>query len=346
MDKRNHTLTVFVGDTDTSLGDSAQSHDKSAYLISTENYQKLLQGSLTKDTTVYTALGDFSGNLELFYKILCSADKIVYCPPRQWSDNKKFSLSDPSNSTQGITELLLNLVPDTVNVSGMTCSIQDPNPVVDSRKTENAQVWSVGYSITHGIGIEPNQRYGQLVADQLDMQCSFLTRPGAAIDWAADQVLRADLRKNDVVLFALTNLERITYYHEHQLINVNIAMFEDIGVFDKFFNYESFVRTEDFFSHNTMYRHLYAIKQVINHCDLIGAKLFLIGESHGACNLLSYYRSQKNYIHMHYPIKFEKNILDVGDSYIDYGNDKSHPGPLQHQYYKQVILDRITNHER
>jgi len=262
------------------------------------------------------------------------ADRVVYCPPQQWSDNKLPDCIDPGASLQGLTEILISLLPESVKIDNYYPTMPDINALVDQRKSTESQLWVAGCSITHGIGVEEHERYGQLVSDDLKMPCSFLTRSGSSVDWAADQILRSDIRENDIVIWGITNPERLTYIHNHQLL---------IGVtnrcFESFPEYSKIIDPAELSSQNTIYKHFYAIQQVINYCKKIKAHLILVGLLTGNHSLQRVLKSYQNYVTINYHYTFQNSSINT--NFIDLGSDNDHPGPLQHQQYKQTILDKI-----
>ena len=332
MQKLNYTLTVFVGDINESLSVSAKSYDSSAWLLNHSNYKDFLGSTLTKNITVYTSLADLPKNLEIFYNILNSADKIVYCPPAQWSDNKTVDVADPGASIQGLTETFLLLLSNSVQVDNLNLGTVNPVVLVDSRKIEQSQLWIAGCSISHGIGVELQERYGQLLARELNMACSFLTQPGSAIDWAADQILRSDIRKNDLVVWGLTSPQRLTYIYNNELLSITPINYQ------KFSQIKNIVPSE-LYSQNTIYKHFYSIQQVINYCKKCQANLLLVGILPGCYSLLNFLQFQKNYVHIPYSLNFEGSIFS--SQLLDIGTDNEHPGPKQHIQYQKLILDKI-----
>lgn len=328
-------LTIFLGDIDYHLSTVAKGHDASAWLLNHNNYKTITETKLKNSTTVYTSLGDLPPNLEIVYDILSRADVIFYCPPKQWSDQKLVDIVDPGSSIQGLTEILLALLPSSVQINNFVATYKDPNPVVDTRKTKSKQMWVAGCSISHGIGVKTDEKYGSLIAKQLNLSCSFLTRPGTAMDWAADQILRSDIKKNDLVIWGLTNPERLTYIHDNQLLEgVTIMTYDDHP------EYKKIVSPENLYSQQNIYKHFYALHQVINFCNKAGAKLFLVGILNGLNCFLPFLKSQKNYIHVPYTLEFNKSQIKT--SFIDLGTDLEHPGPKQHIQYKQLILNKIN----
>jgi hypothetical protein len=327
-------LTIFFGDVDESLAKNAKFFDSSAYLVDHSNYKEFLISSRDQDTVIFTSLGDLPKDLEIAYHILMQADNVVYCPPEQWSDNKLLDCADPGNSLQGLTEILLSLLPDSVKIDNYYPAMLDVNALVDQRKSTESQLWIAGCSIAHGVGVEKHQRYGQLVSDSLGMPCSFLTRPGSAIDWAADQILRSDIRENDIVICGITNPERLTYIHDDHLLSGVTSQ-----SFKSFPEYSKIIDPAELSSQNTVYKHFYAIQQVINYCKKINAHLILVGLLTGNHSLQRALKSYQNYINIHYHYTFQNSSINT--NFIDLGSDNNHPGPIQHQQYKQTILDKI-----
>lgn len=230
------------------------------------------------------------------------------------------------------------MLPDNVQVVGLEhcSSASDPIPLVDQRQTDTKQIWVAGCSISHGVGVGPCQRYGHLLAKELNLPCSYLTRPGSAIDWAADQIMRSDIRSGDLVVWGITSWHRVTYVNQHRLLH-GIS----IQTYRKFPHYKQIVNPETLSSHQTYYQHLYAIKRTINFCKIAGANLFLVGVMPDNHALLKFLKSQHNYIHIPYKLTFQNNTLAA--KFLDTGINNSHPGVQQHQAYKQTILNHIKH---
>ena len=79
------------------------------------------------------------------------------------------------------------------------------------------------------------------------------------------------------------------------------------------------------------------IGYLIDRCQLIGCKLILANLM-ATCWVESFFRDHPGYINLINP----NNGDSCSDTpFIDLGNDKLHPGPLQHQYYADVIMKKI-----
>ena len=222
-------ITVFVGDSNSGLADLACEYDSTAFLLDVTNYEDFLTS--TKDATVYTSLSDLPKDQKILFDILLVADRVVYAPPQIWSDKKSVDtalVTDPASSLQGSTENILLQAAAFVDIKNINLIssrllLLDP---VDDRKTNDPQLWIAGCSISHGMGVDNNTRYGTLVAKELNMPVSFLTCPGSSIIWQAGQLMLADLKPGDTVVWALTMPNRFPYYHDNKLTHVYPAVYE------------------------------------------------------------------------------------------------------------------------
>jgi hypothetical protein len=329
-------LIIFFGDVQENLSVAAKNYNSSAWLLDYSNYTQIINNEFNSDTTVYTSLGDLPKDLNIVWSILLKADTIFYCPPETWSDGNTIDIINPGESVEGLTQILLCLLPDSIQINNLCCNIKDPNPLVDARKTESSQMWVAGCSISHGKGVSPDKRYGQLLSNELSMPCSFLTQSGSSIDWAADQILRSDIQQDDLVIFGVTDPQRFTYIHDNQLLTG-----VTVGTYTAHPEYKKIVDPTNLFSHQTFYTNFYAIQKVINYCKKVKAKLFLVGMLRGANGFSTFLKLQKNYIHIPYITNFKNSNLI--SSFIDIGTDGEHPGPEQHEQYKQLILKHIRN---
>lgn len=329
MNKQNFTLTVFVGDVDESLAQSAKMHHEDAFLIDYNNINDFIESTLCKDTTVYTALGDLPKDCRFFVDLCMSADQIFYSPPDYWSDGTTLSEFDPTRSVQGHTEHLLLLFSLHVPVYGLSIPLtHQPIELVDKRKTTQPQVWVAGCSISHGVGVNDNQRYGSILSDQMNVECSFLTRPGAAIDWASDQILRSDITSGDTVIFGITSCERLTYVHGGKLLKGITAITYDIHP-----SIGKIIPQHNLLTENTFFQHTAAIDRVINFCSKSNVTLILFGVlSHTSPNLFRFLNNKHNFFQ--FPYKFG---ADSDLCFEDLGSDALHPGPKQHESYAKFI---------
>ena len=209
-------------------------------------------------------------------------------------------------------------------------------PVIDREQTPQV-MWTAGCSYTYGTGIKTDERYGSLLSQKLNLPEVQLAKPGASIFFAADSILQADIKKDDIVVWGLTNFSRTDYFDD-QFEHVSLTSSEYLSVPKKFQN-----QTIDYFSSNTVVgMSMKYIHQVNNFCSKVGAKLYII-------NLLDTYspailtNKYKNYLDL--SSNSYNNKLKNFD-YVDLGTDGVHPGPKQHQVYAEKIYQFIkeNNH--
>jgi len=331
------TIKIFVGDVDESLSLQAKEHDNNAILIDHKNYQILFdKRKHNQNVTVYTSLGDIK-DPGLFYDLLCLADIIHYCPPLHWT-GEDIDFIDPTESVQGFTEHVLLSLKDQIEIISVEKLYFFPaaQPLSDFRKTKNPQLWVVGCSISHGIGVDINQRYGNIISREMDMPCSFLTRPGSSIDWAADQIVRSDIVADDIVVWGVTEPCRVTYVHEHKLLNgINAVTYK------KHPEYKKILPENTLLSQDNIYRQIYAIERAINFCKKSQAKLLMVGLLNNPI-LLRYLNSFPEYIRYPYKVTIRDNNVML-DNFCDLGDDHLHPGPEQHKLYANFIVQQLVS---
>lgn len=312
-------ITLFVGDCDESIAQTAKQFDSEAVLIDQSNYLEYLV--LTDGFTGYTSLADLPKDLSIFYSLMEKSDSIIYCPPVHWSDNKSLDLFDPSSSIQGLTEGLLfhiNKLKDNVigdELIKVDCSLY--LNLVDSRKRDNENLWVAGCAVTAGVGVDFNESYGYLLGARIDRPVSILAAPGSSISWSADQILRSDIKPNDIVVWGLTTEERLTFWSDEQkkFKHTNSPFNEIDGVSTDAIN--------QLILHKTNFTTaIQKVHSVVNFCNKINAKL-LIFNINPSASLSLHLQNIKEFFPYVYP----------SSTYIDVGSDQAHPGINQHQAY-------------
>ena len=206
-----------------------------------------------------------------------------------------------------------------------------------TRPCSSSVLWTVGCSYTFGDGVLPHQRWGQILSEKINLQEISLSKSGASIHWAADQIMRSDLRKGDVLVWGLTTIPRIEfadgwYLNTGTLFNaVNSKTNRDLY---KDFNYYT--------SRTHVLQCIHDILAVINFCRIANVELYVI-------NLI-----ETSWLPMVFA-KYE-NFLDltvkssIASTHIpipkDIGLDDLHPGPTQHEEYAELIFNFIQERRK
>jgi hypothetical protein len=331
------TINIYIGDNNKELAVAATASDPEAFLIDHSNYKEFLDRPAS-NATVYTSLGDLpkipTGQNKIskydnaVYSLLDLADNIFYCPPAVWSDNKSIDLFDIINSLQGLTEYILygfkQQKNNVHNLDLTAYSTQAYTRLVDSRKTNNQQLWIAGCSFSHGVGVNNDERYGQLLADLLRLPVSFLTRSGSSIPWAVDQIVRSDICSGDIIVLGLTSEYRFPYWKTNNSVWHVMAENPDDHNHLPFTNLSTNIIDRLITDNNCFYQSVIRLYQLVNFCNKLDAKLLIVGLLESA-SLALHLSDLQNFIsYKNFKLPF---------SFIDLGADNKHPGPLQHQLY-------------
>ena len=311
-------IIVYLGDTGEYLAELAKNSDPSAKLVTGKNFKSLVNG------TYYSSLGDI-GNLRNFGFFLQQADRIIYAPPANdhWTGGqrmKKFTL-DYLESFYYRCDII-NFVPPQKDQSAML-------DLSDVRKIKGKQLWIAGCSISHGFALTDKQkRYGDLIATDLRLPASFLTYPGSSICWAADQILRSDVRPDDILIWGLTSQHRLPFFLDGAVCHIHPRFL------DTFPAYAKYVTPNNLQENNTTYRHLTSIFQVINFCKknhviLVLAGLLPTGFDAQIGNLPNFCQLSNLW------------GRDTEELFLDLASDNKHPGPRTHRFYADEIQDHL-----
>jgi hypothetical protein len=306
-------ITVFVGDVHQYLADCARLHNSFAQLVTEKNYKNIASG------TWYCSLGDFK-DPKKFVTVLRQSNEIIYTPPVEWS------CTDTQVETEKyLLDLKILEFKIVKNIDHLIWpKLKTFLELADTRKTPGPQLWIAGCSISHGMGVDPDQRYGQLISNQLNLPVSFLTCPGSSVMWAGDQILRSNICSGDTLVWGITSLERFCYYAYDRVSHINISSYTQTPKFN------SVVPLNELSSQNQIYQAITKIYQVLNFCNKINVKCVLAG-------LLTDLE--------HYNIIDDRYVCLTQEykSYpMDMKNSDPHPGPDTHRRYADQILKKLN----
>jgi hypothetical protein len=218
-----------------------------------------------------------------------------------------------------------------VNFTDIVNRLELVNQLHKVKKTDYPTLWTVGCSITIGVGIEYKARWGTVLANLLQMPEVTLSAPGTSIQWACDQILRSDIRENDIIVWGLTSVPRIEITNNWKTISRTIGNYCELDLSKQYW------KLDYFDSETLMINSIHNILQVNNFCNKIGAKLYLanILDIHWIPFMLKEY---PNFIDLTLGLNIGKTMVE----FIDLGTDNSHPGPRQHQQYANKLFNFIT----
>ncbi len=311
-----NSFILFVGNIDNTLSDQAKKYSQSARLIEKKDLIHLDQISVG-----YISVGDH--DIKDFIHVLDQAFEIYYVPTNTWDDDQIRQQTEICLRHFSHQKIVHNL--NKIDLEKMLA-------LTEQRKNNDSQIWVSGCSFTTGYGIKKNQTYGHLIGEKLKLPVSFLAKNGSSIEWAADQILRSDIKQDDILIWGLTGVGRFTYYDQDKINHVNLTYYDLFPKTKQIFNQKLLI------SDHMLYSAITAIERVINYAHKINCKLSLIlfPLNAGTHQLfMQYYLSQFDFC--------VNNYFDSEETFIDYATDQAHPGPKQHQYYANLILKNLKN---
>jgi hypothetical protein len=312
-------ITIYVGDVTHYLAKIAIKSDPLSTLLTEHMINDIPPG------TYYTSLGDLGG-LVNFQKMFMQADYIIYAPPpteSKWSDARQ-GKSAMKKCTEDFLKVFKHHGKLVENFHGPRPVLEKKSTILelkDIRKTSNTQLWISGCSISHGVGVQPEQRYGQLLSSRLNLPVSFLTRSGSSVIWAADQILRSDFKENDILVWGLTSVPRLPVFLNNRLNH--LCPNDDL--------FKPYVKWEE----DILYRSLTSVYQVINFCQKIKIDLFLVNLIDN--EFLDYLIDDLEVLWLHHRLCSDT----LENLYEDLGSDGLHPGVKSHEFYATEIFKKI-----
>jgi len=316
------SLVIVVGDTNHELARKAKLIDPQAYLVTDDNVLDIHNG------TIYTSIGDLS-SISKFYNLLSQSSKIICAFPKIWSDQKNISNKYSMHWLTSMYVLLVSKYFDIPvhNFVDTNIKLQIPLP---RQSNTGSQLWVAGCSTTFGSGlVSPEQRYANILGNELQMPFTVLAETGSSINWACGQLLQSDIRSGDIVICGLTTASRDMYYYKNTVNHLNTSFYKKHPTFNKIVPLD-YLESDDLF-----YKTMQSINAVRNFCKKLGAKLLLVS-IHTDIDLQSCIVSSADFLIIH-----GSNGCDWENSFFDYGTDNLHPGPLTHQYYASKIKNKL-----
>jgi hypothetical protein len=336
-------MILYLGDESEKFAKSIIDQHADAILCTDDNIDDVINNKF-----LYTSICDV--NRVNFSRLCLAAEKVnLY---EDWSDidlkketNTIFGLwSNPSieKETTNFYNLFFNDIGNsTVDAITNACKL------VDQRKTDDKQIWAVGCSYTSSIGVEDHERWAIKLAEKMNKPVSILALHGSNITWAADQLLRSDIRSGDTVFWLLTGVCRIDYFSESDRsvrIYPTIKDWEQEQV-DYLGNYEYSMLMKLLTHKWNVYMSIKSISQVINYCKQLNVDLYFgqgIRNDPTTDNVLI--KILKQYPNFILPFSVE---LYYDNFMLDIGTDDCHPGPKTHikiaeDFYKYVLRNQKT----
>lgn len=228
---------------------------------------------------------------------------------------------DKNSTTWQETKIVLNYLHHSHNVlnfrSDLPLTFTD-HPAI-SNKHHSQTLWVFGCSHSHGVGlIDPNQRFGQVVAEKLGLRTNFVTKPGSSLQWSLRHLMNSNISTQDVVVWQLTTPHRLTLYN-HEPSEVILANSNNRCLIDVFNNQQIFFHQCSLINYGVKFLRAKGIKFVITS---------ILNQQTLFYKYLEEYSKYPEYCYI------PKHDLDLG-------TDQQHFGPLSHQAIAFQLIDHI-----
>jgi hypothetical protein len=297
--------------------------------LNANNLNKALMNDVKNN--YHTSIEDLT--LDNVQKTVQSANKIILIDLNLYTDNDQkedyfqygklirelFKVKDKVENFDWINELNYNFF----------------NSTLLQRLDDDPKLWTAGCSVTHGTGVAYQDRWGSILSDKLSMKEISLSLPGRSIGWCADQILRSDIRLNDIVVWGLTNVSRVEYANKWIWHAVPASRYHALPKNLQHYNLNYFD------SQTKLVCAIKNILQVKSYCEKIGAQLYLVNLLDSTW-LTPVFDKLPTYIDLCADWGYnDSNYM----SYLDLGSDRDHPGPKQHRYYAEQIFNLIKENK-
>ena len=196
-------------------------------------------------------------------KSLLSMDNLEIEEDEDEKENSSSSSSKSSNYRQKKAES---------NKSENSSKLSEDSTLVklkSKRKSDDqAQLWIAGCSVTAGVGVNPDQRFAVLIAENFGGQFVDLAKGGSSIEFATDQILRSNIRNGDWVIWGLTS--------EYRALIWDRKSDQDASFTSYTFDYKRTNKADDVVDETRLYKAVISYSQVENFCKKVGAHLIAV----------------------------------------------------------------------
>lgn len=233
--------------------------------------------------------------------------------------DKKFN---KSSDIYKETVVLLNYLSWSKNITNFTVDlpISFADPVVNKHPDEST-LWVFGCSHSHGVGLLPGEKkFGEIVAASTNLPLMLVSKPGSSLNWSTRNLVAADIKSTDLVIWQLTTPHRISQYDGVVAKEIMLARSTDRCLLEVFDDDQVF------------FNHINLLNFGVRYLRSIGVKFIIVSILPKLENLFYDYLVEYS--------KYSEYCYTPGCQ-LDLGTDQVHSGPLSHKALAQRLLDHI-----
>lgn len=228
---------------------------------------------------------------------------------------------DQSSDTYKETVVLLNSLSHSKSITNF--SIDAPilfaDPMVNQRPNESL-LWVFGCSHSHGVGLKPDEKkFGRIVSEVLDLPLMLVTKPGSSLNWSLRNLVAADIRSHDTVIWQVTSPHRLSKYNGKDTEEIVLARSNDRCLLDVFNDDQVF------------FNQINMLHFGVRYLRSLGCQFRIVSFVPQLSNFYDYLFEYSKYPEFCY----------TPNVHIDFGIDQTHYGPLSHRAIAQRIISSI-----
>lgn len=353
-------MNIVVGDVSKDLGDFARAYDARAVAWTPDHCS----------TTAYVSLGDV--DISTFLRILLSSDHIIYHDHlRPWSDTELKHLTDNVIYLLGLNGwgTRISRFPfesfvleenrlyrkhfdsDTKDllITQKICQYDQENFIglTNHRRSFAPQIWVAGCSIAYGLGVEQHERYASIIGNYFNLSMTNIAWPGSSIDFAADQIMRSDLRAGDLLIWGITGPQRYSWFENGLMQNIIPKYIDKMSTSSAQKKLLNLMAMDD----SRVYlaqRHIEQVQNICDkmHCDLVMMYHEHLGPTATVEPMKNFLRQNLGFIDINQTVLDRYGAASVDSRHrIDVGTDGLHPGPRTHAVWADLLCDFVQRRQ-
>jgi hypothetical protein len=264
---------------------------------------------LLESDEYHTSLGDMSSaNIIKISKKFSSINFV----------DKKF---DTGSDIYKETVVLLNYLSWSNCVTNFTVALPISFDNKVASRPNKSTLWVFGCSHSHGVGLLPEEKkFGEIVAESLNLPLMLISKPGSSLNWSTRNLVAANIKSDDVVIWQLTTPHRLSRYNGVETKEIMLARSTDRCLLEVFDDSQVF------------FNHINLLNFGVRYLRSIGVKFVIV----------SILPKLENFFY-EYLVEYSKypEYCYAPGCQLDLGTDRVHDGPLSHRALAQRLLDHI-----
>ena len=132
-------------------------------------------------------------------------------------------------------------------------------------RPDRSVLWVFGCSHSQGTGLLPEQlSFGEIVAEKLNLPLMLVSKVGSSLNWSTRNLVAADIRPEDTVIWQITAPHRISCYNGIEVEEIMLSRTKDRHLLDVYNDEQVFFNHFNLLNFGTRYLRTIGVKFVMN----------------------------------------------------------------------------------